>query len=330
LDVIGIGSLNLDEFWEVDRTILERHHLRPGEEYVRPVEWFSGMYPVLRREARLIGCDPGGSAANTVAALARMGFRTGFFGATGRADDCNALHGQLGAEEDLRVTVTDLPAGRCLALIQSDDPGRDRALVIVPNANDTVGRDMPEQAYFASATWLHLTSFVSDEPLRAQIALLQSLPARVRVSFDPGAVYCARGLRELEPLLRRTTVLFATDGELLQLTGERDSRSAAVLLADLGVQTIVLKEGERGLRAYENREWISQPAIAPVEVKDRTGAGDVAAAGFLAGRLIGGGLPACLRIAAEAASMSISGYGRSAYPDRDLLRRTGHLSRARE
>jgi sugar/nucleoside kinase (ribokinase family) len=45
----------------------------------------------------------------------------------------------------------------------------------------------------------------------------------------------------------------------------------------------------------------------------------VAAAAFLAGVILGIGLEAALELAVVAASRSIEGYGRSAYPDRDFL-----------
>jgi sugar/nucleoside kinase (ribokinase family) len=61
------------------------------------------------------------------------------------------------------------------------------------------------------------------------------------------------------------------------------------------------------------------PATPPPFIKDRTGAGDVAAAGFLAGRLRNLDITECLRLSSEAASRSLMGYGRSSYPDKDFL-----------
>ncbi len=93
--------------------------------------------PKLRERASLKAADPGGSAANTIAALYKMGFFTGFHGATGTTDlPAMRIH-ELGRREDLNIERVALPAGRCLALIiDKDDPHRDRALVILPNAND--------------------------------------------------------------------------------------------------------------------------------------------------------------------------------------------------
>ena len=84
LHVIGFGALNLDEFWEVSPDFLHRHGLTVGDECVRNEEWFLRVYPALEAEADLKAMDPGGSAANAVTALHRLGLHTGFYGVTGK------------------------------------------------------------------------------------------------------------------------------------------------------------------------------------------------------------------------------------------------------
>ena len=169
LDAIGFGSLNLDEFWEISSEFLSSLRLKPGEEYIRDVEWFKQVYPELRAQGNLKAVDPGGSAANMVAALFKMGFETGFYGATGRGDLKKMRPEELGKPENLKITISEFPAGRCLALIDLQVPDRDRALVILPNANDLASSDGMDVEYFARARWVHLTSFVSKKPLEAQI-----------------------------------------------------------------------------------------------------------------------------------------------------------------
>ncbi|MEW6529611.1 MAG: carbohydrate kinase family protein [Thermodesulfobacteriota bacterium] len=320
LDVIGFGSLNLDEFWEVPQDFLRAHALEPGKEYVRDVAWFAEVYPELQTFGTLKGRDPGGSAANMIAALARMGFRTGFFGSAGREDAPLLRLDELGRSEDLRVSLRELPAGRCLALIADDDPHRDRALVILPNANSLAGSDDLDVGYFAQAKWVHLTSFVADGPLAAQISLVERLPSHVQVSFDPGAVYVARRFSQLAAVLRKTAVLFVAEEELMELTDLPDRERAVTLLLGMGVATVVVKLGAQGIMAFEKDAHYLQPAVAPATIKDRTGAGDVAAAGFMAGLIRGFDLRACLGIAATAASRSLEGFGRSAYPDERFFR----------
>ncbi|HMK35061.1 MAG TPA: carbohydrate kinase family protein [Desulfomonilaceae bacterium] len=333
IHAIGFGSLNLDEIWETTRDFLEDHHLRPGSEYVRDIAWFERVYPLLKANGTRKALEPGGSAANMIAALARMGFETGFYGTTGK-DDAKFLRLQdLGKPQNLRVRQMDVPAGRCLALIDREDDDKDRVLVILPNANDHAGAREPEVEYFEQAQWVHLTSFVSSGPLQAQVRLVETLSQAVKVSFDPGAIYCEKGLETLRPLLKRANLLFVTTEELQKLTGERSFEQGASLLLGMGISTIVVKMGAEGIGVFVPRKFIMRPAVSPGELKDRTGAGDVAAAGFLAGMLESIDLEECLLLAAAAASKSIEGYGRSSYPDKSFFRlqlsRLGKTRRSR-
>jgi ribokinase len=318
LDAVGFGSLNLDEFWEVPTEFLREFHFEPGQEYVKDIGWFRNIYPALQKRGTNRACDPGGSAANMIAALRKMGFRTGFYGSAG-AEDCGLLRlEELGRPEDLRIRRVDVPSGRCLALIDKDDPQRDRALVILPNANDLAGAEGTDCAYFEHARWIHMTSFVSVSPLHAQIGLLEKLRRETLLSFDPGVIYASMGFDAMEPLLRRADILFCTEEELLGMTSETLLERSLERVFAMGVGTVVIKQGSKGLTVYRPEGAFFQPALPARVVCDRTGAGDVAAAGFLAGVLVGADVRKCAEIAAAAAARSIEGYGRGSYPDSEF------------
>lgn len=319
LDVIGFGSLNLDEFWEVPSEFLKRFGLRVGHEYVKGTEWFSEVYPLLNAQGSLKAIDPGGSAANMTAALRKMGFSTGFFGAAGVDGIEKIRTEELGEKDNLLIDLFDGPTGRCLCLINCDDKSRDRCLVILPNVNDLAGSAGFDESYFRASKWVHMSSFVSSSPLQFQKMVVSSLDSSTRLSFDPGAVYSRLGVDVLRPLLQKSSLLFTTPEELVELTGFNDLDKAIDTLLSVGVSTMVLKLGSRGLRCITRESAFSQEAIRPAQIIDRTGAGDVAAAGFIAGMLSGVGLEECLEFAARCASKSIEAYGRSAYPDRNFL-----------
>lgn len=319
MHVVGFGSLNLDEFWEVPAEFLKAYDLEPGREYVRDLGWFREFCPGLAECGMLKAADPGGSSANMIAAMRRMGFQTGFYGATGDADKTSLRLHELGPSDLLNITFSELPAGRCLSLINRDDPSRDRALVILPNANDLAGSRDIDHSYFASADWVHMSSFVSKDVLRAQIEVAQHLPDACHLSFDPGPIYCALGVQHLKDILLKTQVLFITEEELIMLMNGHDEESAINHLLGFGIGAIVMKRGARGLSGFVTGTAVHQAAVPPSQIVDRTGAGDVAAAGFLAGKIVNLGIQACLEFAALAASKSIAGYGRASYPDEKFL-----------
>ncbi len=319
LQIAGFGSLNLDEFWEVDSSFLPAFGLTVGMEYVRDVEWFQTAYAKLQSVGRRRGCQPGGSAANTIAALRRMGFRTGFYGAVGDSDTEQMRLDDLGCAGALLIKTVTEPAGRCLSLIVKDDTTRDRTLVILPNANDCMGDWEPPWDYLRSTEWAHFTSFVSEKALERQCEAAYGFQGKI--SFDPGVIYCKMPIDRLAPILSKTTVLFTTQEELTMLTGIQDAARAARRLGEIGVGAVVVKQGAQGITAFVESRRFHQPAVQAEFITDRTGAGDVAAAGYLAGQISGASMERRLFLAALAASKSLEGYGRSAYPNADIVER---------
>jgi sugar/nucleoside kinase (ribokinase family) len=115
-------------------------------------------------------------------------------------------------------------------------------------------------------------------------------------------------------------ILFGNEDEVRHLTGCAD---LAQCLAELTkhVRTAVITRGPHGAVAVERGER-AEITAAPVDrIVDTTGAGDLFAAGFLAGRCRGRSLKACLETGAIAAAEVISHFG--ARPEGDLKELAG-------
>jgi ribokinase len=198
-------------------------------------------------------------------------------------------------------------------------PDGDRSIVVFPNVNDTLSNADVDHLLLARARIVHLSAFVGDPPLDAQVEAVRRLPKDITVSLDPGALYALRGVDGIRPLLERADVVMPGEGELLLLTGEADRHQAARRLMDMGVGTVVCKLGAMGIHTY----WAGGEhhlEARPVEVKgDAVGAGDVADAGFLAGMLAGIPPADSTLLAHMCAVESLDGHGRDTYPDREFL-----------
>jgi sugar/nucleoside kinase (ribokinase family) len=84
--IIGFGALNLDLIFEVeDLKSLSLKGLRPGpgKEGFGSDEEFESLLEQLKRYGTLKSKSGDGSAANTIVALARMGFPTKLIGKVG-------------------------------------------------------------------------------------------------------------------------------------------------------------------------------------------------------------------------------------------------------
>jgi len=103
--IVGFGALNLDLIYEVDdlRTISTSHfRLEPGKELFGSGEEFQSLLNPLNRLGTLKSRSGGGSAANTIAALARMGLSAKFIGKVGEDAEGDFLL------ENLKPAQTDL------------------------------------------------------------------------------------------------------------------------------------------------------------------------------------------------------------------------------
>jgi len=295
MEVIGLGALNMDNIYRVERI------LDDGE-------------AVIKESA----CFPGGSAANTIYGLARLGVSAGFIGAVGDDADGKALL------QDFRGVGVDTTQVRVKAgektgstLCLSDELGR-RSIYVMPGANSQLAADDLDLAYINQAKWLHISSFVDDHQLGVLLGLMPKLGSSVRVSFSPGALYAGKGLRALKPILARTYVLFINRHEIRRLTGH-DASAGAEICLEQGCRLVVVTLGkgasqEAGnavsyVKTAEGEYLIESGCEDAAPAADTTGAGDAFAAGFLYGLLNGKGLEECGSIGNIVAQFSIAQIG---------------------
>jgi ribokinase len=320
--IAGFGALNLDLIFEVDdlKTISsDKFRLEPGKEFFGSDQEFQSLLEQLDRFGTLKSKSGGGSAANTMVALARMGFPTRFIGKVG-----NDKEGEFLLESLKSVQTSSIRRGQrsgvCLVVL---DRHQDRFLFVQGNANSTLAIGEIDLDGLKDISWIHLTSFIGDPPFEAQKALLNHLGSSVKVSMDPGEIYAKKGLDKIRPLIKRCHALFLTEREVRMLT-DLNLFAGVKSLLGIGPSVLVCKKGNQGSHVFTKEGDFAVPAIE-VEVVDNTGAGDVYNAGFLAGLLLGKSLEESALFATVVASKSVTGYGRDQYPTKQVLEAFFHL-----
>ncbi len=327
-DASGVGAINLDKFFEVTPEQLEAINSEIDKPLVLGKEddfgskdEFEQTIQTVEKHAKPIGQALGGSAVQTIVALSRLGFKTGYLGMIGY-DSLFLLHSlEREGIDTHRVFVGESGSGVCISL--SD--GRDRALRIFPNSNDefdftnlyTYSRNLSD--YLGRSEIVHMTSFVcslGDWPLKVQKKIARLIGERVRISFSPGGLYAKRGLKELQPILQNTYILFVNRGEVQLLTGE-DYREGSKKLLESGPQYIVSTLGDKGAHLrYKGGEFLAEPIQIPedeIKTEGLTGAGDYFAGGVLAGILRQYPPEYCMTLGNKVASMKLRGMEREAY-----------------
>lgn len=317
LDVLAIGNAIVDVIAIADDRFLAAEKMTKGSmqliDAVQAERLYDRMPP--GRETS------GGSAANTVAGLAALGLRTGFIGQVAEdqlgevfAHDIRAL----GVDFFTPPMKDDVATARCLILVT---PDAQRTMNTFLGASQYLPAAALDSNQVESAAILYLEGYLWDpeEPRAAmERAIAIARGAGRKIAFTLSDSFCVERHRDgFNALidLGKIDILFANEDEILSLTQTGDVETAIQAVAGK-IPLLVVTRSEKGALAVEGGRRVEVPAEPVAQVVDTTGAGDLFAAGFLAGQVQGRSLEQSLRMGAIAAAEVISHYG--ARPEADL------------
>jgi sugar/nucleoside kinase (ribokinase family) len=317
LDIVAIGDAIVDVIATCDDSFLEARGFDKGSMRLLTDPEARDLYGALG-PAREIS---GGSAANSMAGAAALGLEAAFVGQV--ADDqlgATFAHDMraLGVRFDTPAIAGPPPTGVCLILVT---PDAQRTMSTCPGASYKLTPAALDADVIRSAAVSFLEGYLwgPEQPRAAMLEAARIAEAAGRtVAFTLSESLCLGDRREgvmgmVEAGL--IDVLFGNEHEMRHLTGCASLGDCIEALLTR-IQTLVITRGPAGAIAVRGSECVEVPA-APVEhVVDTTGAGDLFAAGFIAARLRGRALKACLEAGAIAAAEVISHFG--ARPEADL------------
>jgi adenosine kinase len=271
----------------------------------------------------------GGSAANTIVGVASFGVGAAYIGKV-KADDLGRAF-----IADLRSTgvafdttpADDGPAtGRCFVYVTPDG---ERTMNTFLGASSHLSPADIDEALVKAARIVYLEGYMWDRPA-AKSAFLKAgeiaRAAKRRVALTLSDSFCVDRFRgEFIDLMRRGIVdtLFANSDEILSLYETPSLEEALAAARREGVLAAVTRS-EKGSVVVEGRHTYEVPAFPIARLADTTGAGDLYAAGFLAGLARGADLKACAALGALAAAEIIQHLGaRPEAPLASLARERG-------
>lgn len=318
LDIIAIGNAIVDVIAQADDAFIASEGLPKGAMQL--------LFSSEEAEALYAKMGPGieasgGSAANTVAGVAALGGRAGFIGQVADdqlgqvfAHDIRAL----GVHFDTAARPGQPPTARCLILVT---PDAQRTMNTFLGASQFLPASALDLDLVRSAAILYLEGYLWDpeEPRAAmRVAIDAARGAGRKVALTLSDAFCIERHRaDFLSLIDggQLDILFANESEILMLN-ETDDFEAAVAATAARVPLLVVTRSEKGALAIGGGERVHVPAEPVATVIDTTGAGDLFAAGFLAGQAQGRSLKESLTMGAIAAAEVISHYG--ARPEADL------------
>jgi sugar/nucleoside kinase (ribokinase family) len=327
IDVLTLGNAIVDVLAHTDEDFLLAHGLHKGAmqliDEARAEELYRAMGP-----ATVIS---GGSGANTAVGVASLGCRAAFIGKV-RDDELGRLYAHdlkaVGVGYGIRPAADGPATARSFILVTPDG---ERTMNTYLGASQDLRPEDVDPATVASARIVYLEGYLWDPPPAKEAfrkAMTIAGEAQNSVALTLSDAFCVDRYRdEFLQLIRSGSldIVFANIHELKSLYQTADEGSALAALREEDIVGVVTRSAE-GALVVTRGETQAVPAYRVERLVDTTGAGDLFAAGFLAGLSSGLQPVDCARLGAVAAAEVIQHLG--ARPQtrlRDLARQEGLL-----
>ena len=290
--IIGMGNALTDMLLKIDNdSVLAELNLPKGSMQLVDKDKSSEISDFLKRfEAKMAA---GGSAANTVNGITRLGGRAAFVGKTGRDEV-----GQFFKNDIERNNVhpclleSETPSGRCVVLISPDG---ERTMCTYLGAALELSPDDLSVELFEGYDIFHIEGYLvqNNELIRKAVKLAKQ--AGLQVSIDLASYNVVEeNLTFLQEIIREyVDIVFANEEEARAFTG-KEPQDALIQFSELA-DIAVVKIGKEGSFIKSGNETI-QISSRKANCIDTTGAGDLYATGFLYGLACGLTLEQCGKI----------------------------------
>ena len=317
LDLVAIGNAIVDVVVQVDDAFLSDNGVEKGIMTLIDQDRAKALYSAMPAASEISG----GSAANTAAGAAAIGVKAGFLGKV-RDDQLGRIFAHdvraLGVEYPGPITGEQNHAetSRCLVLVSPDG---ERSMNTFLGASVELHADDIDVDLMGRADWLYLEGYLFDTP-EAKAAYARAIWATRKgggkTSVTLSDPFCVdRHRDDFRRLIRNEMdLLFANKAELMSLY-QTDDLDAAMDAVARDVEAAAVTLSEEGAVIVRGDQRTRVPANA-TRVVDTTGAGDLFAAGFLAGLAMGADDARAAAMGCAAAGEIIGHLG--ARPETDL------------
>lgn len=308
-DVVAIGNAIVDVLSKTQDEFLGMHSINKGTMTLIEADQAESLYAKMGPGMEMSG----GSAANTIAAIASFGGKAGYIG--------KIANDQLGSvfRHDIRAmgVTFDTPA------LDSGAPTARCLILITPDAQRTMC------TYLGACVWISPTDLDEEMIRNSKVTYLEGYlfdRTRAKQAFKhAGEVAKAAGRKtaltlsdpfcverhrdEFRELVKsNVNILFANEAEILSLYRTKKFEEA-VFHVRQECEIAALTRSEKGSVIVTQNDIIEVPAAPVQQVVDTTGAGDLYAAGFLYGYTNGMSMAKCGELGALAAAEIISHVG---------------------
>lgn len=249
----------------------------------------------------------GGSAANTILALAKLGAQPAFVGKIGKDSFGNFF--EANAKEngiETKLFIGKEASGVASTFILPDG---ERTFGTYLGAAATMKADELSLELFAGYTYFYIEGYLVQDHALITRAMQLAKEAGAQVCLDLASYNIVEEEREFLTALitKYVDIIFANESEAYAFTG-KEPLQALEQIASL-CSVAIVKVGAKGSYVKKGTEVMKIETPLVIEVIDTTGAGDFYAAGFLYGLTAGYSLDKCCSIGSILASHVIRQVG---------------------
>ncbi|MDR0932885.1 MAG: adenosine kinase [Victivallales bacterium] len=278
--LLGVGSPLLDILVPVDEKFLGTIPGEKGGMMMVDAAFQQSVLDRLPVEPRLV---PGGSAGNTVFALALLGVPTAMFGKLGNDGNGRFYREKLrefGGSDEEFLTTAEMPTGTCLSMIT---PDAERTMRSALAASLLVSVAEAEAVDYGKYDFVYIEGYMFYSAIMPTV-LRKAKAAGCKIGLDLASFEVVRDFKTgLTDILKDyIDVIMANREEATMLFGDIPLNEQLRQLSQM-CEVVAIKLGKEGAVVKHGEETVQVPAELVEHPVDTTGAGDLWATGFLYG-----------------------------------------------
>ncbi|MEI6056546.1 MAG: adenosine kinase [Lentisphaerota bacterium] len=282
IKLLGFGSPLVDILVNVNDEFI--HHNVEGQKGGMELVDISVIDSILHKATMEKSMVLGGSASNTIGALAKLGIKTGFLGKVGK-DDLGSFftkhYASIGGDISSFKISSSVRTGCCLSMVTPDS---ERTMRTYLGAALTLRPEEIVDEDFHGYTHMHMEGYTLQYDSGVALKVLQTAKKNsLIVSLDMASFEVVKQFRkELPEILKNyVDIVFCNEDEAMQFTGTSYPEDIFNMLEGV-CDVVALKLGKKGAIIKAGNTKVTVPAQI-VKAVDTTGAGDFWQAGFLYG-----------------------------------------------
>ena len=279
MKILGIGNAIVDVICKVEDEFITRNNLTKSTMKLVDEAEFKKLLSTLKIEETVSG----GSVANSIVGLSKLGNKVGFIGKISDDDLGNKYEEGL-KKENVQFFYSkkkeEVPTGTCLILVTPDS---ERTMVTFLGIAGKINEKDININAVKNSEILFLEGYLWDEG-EPKKAFEKAINNANNVAMSLSDLFCVERHKPhfLDLVKNKLDITFANEQEIMSLIDVKKFDEVISFAKEIN-KFIVITRGDKGAVAINKNVIVECSAKNNLKIKDLTGAGDLFASGFLHG-----------------------------------------------